>query len=130
MNGPASSSAQVSVRLNILQPGAASNQFYLPEISGCWKLDGSPCDGNLTTDVTRWVPSPPLVAAGCAGIWRVCGVGVGSRRQTLALWWCGRPPLWVAPSLAPCTGTCASSPTQLCRARAPPKIKTLVHRTT
>jgi len=39
---------------------SAHNQFYLPEIAGCWKLDGSPCDGALSTDwpkadITRYL---------------------------------------------------------------------------
>lgn len=29
--------------------------FYMPCFGGCWKLDGSPCDGNLDEDATRYV---------------------------------------------------------------------------
>ena len=28
--------------------------FYLPQWSGCWKLDGRLCDGDLTSDITRY----------------------------------------------------------------------------
>lgn len=28
--------------------------FYLPQWSGCWKLDGQLCDGDLVTDITRY----------------------------------------------------------------------------
>ncbi len=105
MFGPVSSAAQVEIRLNILNPGVASNQyvrpasavfaglrsrschpscpvrplfpppplpffphrFYLPEISGCWKLDGSPCDGDVETDITRYLCfiTNPAVKADC-----------------------------------------------------------------
>lgn len=68
MFGPVTSAAQVDVRLNILNPGAPSNQFYLPEISGCWKLDGSPCDGDVETDITRYLCfiTNPTVKAACS----------------------------------------------------------------
>ena len=39
----------------LLASKTAHDQFYLPELSGCWKLDGSPCDGHVLTDVTRYV---------------------------------------------------------------------------
>jgi len=29
--------------------------LYLPCHGGCWKLDGSPCDGDLFTDITRYI---------------------------------------------------------------------------
>jgi hypothetical protein len=45
----------VQFRLNVthFEPIAAL-QFYMPEMAGCWKLDGRPCDGDVKTDVTRY----------------------------------------------------------------------------
>lgn len=48
-------STQLRVFLNVTSSTSQEAQFYLPEISGCWKNDGSPCDGDLSTDVTRYV---------------------------------------------------------------------------
>lgn len=57
MRGPVPSSSRMLVKLTVLgtDSAAAGGQFYLPEISGCWKLDGQPCDGDLSTDVTRYL---------------------------------------------------------------------------
>ena len=64
------STARMLVRLNVVGvDGAAGGQFYLPELSGCWKLDGRPCDGDLHTDVTRYlcfVIAPGVRPAWCA----------------------------------------------------------------
>eukprot|EP00527_Entomoneis_sp_CCMP2396_P000317 CAMPEP_0198139540 /NCGR_PEP_ID=MMETSP1443-20131203/2824_1 /TAXON_ID=186043 /ORGANISM="Entomoneis sp., Strain CCMP2396" /LENGTH=297 /DNA_ID=CAMNT_0043801693 /DNA_START=15 /DNA_END=908 /DNA_ORIENTATION=- len=58
----ASGSTRLRATLRILQSDSSSHndQFYLPEMGGCWKLDGSPCDGEITTswpkqDVTRYI---------------------------------------------------------------------------
>ena len=59
MDGPVSATREkglhLVVNLNVLNNGVGHNQFYLPEISGCWKLNGEPCDGDLMTDVTRYI---------------------------------------------------------------------------
>jgi hypothetical protein len=60
MNGPAPNSARMKVTLRVIESGHGHNQFYLPEIAGCWKLDGSPCNGALATDwpksdITRYL---------------------------------------------------------------------------
>ena len=55
MFGPVSAHSHMTVRLRVLDPGTLHNQFYLPEISGCWQLDGQPCNGSLLHDVTRYV---------------------------------------------------------------------------
>ena len=60
MRGPVPASARVLVTLRVLDVGSGRNLFYLPEISGCWKLDGSACDGALSVDwpkldVTRYI---------------------------------------------------------------------------
>jgi hypothetical protein len=58
MSSPAPAiGTNLSVKLNVLNPGEGGNQFYLPEISGCWRLDGSPCgvDSDISKDVTRYI---------------------------------------------------------------------------
>ncbi|KAF8391193.1 hypothetical protein HHK36_023495 [Tetracentron sinense] len=32
--------------------GGPSSQFYLMDMGSCWKNNGQPCDGDVTTDVT------------------------------------------------------------------------------
>ncbi len=44
----------VVITLNVIQGGGADSQFYLIDIGGCWKNNGLPCDGDVTTDVTRY----------------------------------------------------------------------------
>jgi hypothetical protein len=44
----------VVITLNVIQGGGAKSQFYLIDIGGCWKNNGLPCDGDVTTDVTRY----------------------------------------------------------------------------
>ncbi len=39
--------------LNITAYSGASSMYFI-NMGGCWKLDGRPCDGNTTTDVTRY----------------------------------------------------------------------------
>lgn len=40
--------------MDIKQGGGPSSQFYLMDIGSCWKNNGKPCDGDVTTDVTRY----------------------------------------------------------------------------
>lgn len=40
--------------LNITRGGGPNSQFYLMDIGSCWKNNGQPCDGNVTSDVTRY----------------------------------------------------------------------------
>ncbi|KAI4384911.1 hypothetical protein MLD38_002996 [Melastoma candidum] len=51
---PESPNFKVRVTLDIKQGGGPKSQFYLIDIGSCWKHDGSPCDGDVTTDVTRY----------------------------------------------------------------------------
>ncbi|XP_043701955.1 uncharacterized protein LOC122652313 [Telopea speciosissima] len=51
---PKSPNFKVKFTLDIKKGGGPSSQFYLMDIGSCWKNDGSPCDGNVTTDVTRY----------------------------------------------------------------------------
>lgn len=45
----------MEVLLNVTECNAPGAQFYMPEFGGCWKNDGRPCDGDLTTDSTRYI---------------------------------------------------------------------------
>lgn len=40
--------------LNIKRGGGPKSQFYLMDIGSCWKNNGEPCNGDVTTDVTRY----------------------------------------------------------------------------
>lgn len=40
--------------LEIIKGGGRSSQFYLMDMGSCWKNNGDPCDGDVTTDVTRY----------------------------------------------------------------------------
>ncbi|XP_042511156.1 uncharacterized protein LOC122086423 [Macadamia integrifolia] len=51
---PKSPNFKVRFTLDIKRGGGASSQFYLMDIGSCWKNDGRPCDGDVTTDVTRY----------------------------------------------------------------------------
>ncbi|KAJ4844275.1 hypothetical protein Tsubulata_009824, partial [Turnera subulata] len=51
---PESPDFKVRFTLNVIQGGGPSSQFYLMDIGSCWKNNGQPCDGNVTTDVTRY----------------------------------------------------------------------------
>ncbi|CAM6050698.1 unnamed protein product [Sphagnum compactum] len=44
----------VVITLNVIQGGGPESQFYLIDIGSCWKNNGLPCDGDVTTDVTRY----------------------------------------------------------------------------
>ncbi|KAK1258806.1 hypothetical protein QJS04_geneDACA024846 [Acorus gramineus] len=51
---PESPDFKVRVTLEVKQGGGPNSQFYLMDMGGCWKNDGRPCDGDVTTDVTRY----------------------------------------------------------------------------
>ncbi|WJZ96578.1 hypothetical protein VitviT2T_015252 [Vitis vinifera] len=51
---PESPYFKVTFTLNVIQGGGPSSQFYLMDIGSCWKNNGQPCDGNVTSDVTRY----------------------------------------------------------------------------
>ncbi|XP_024402608.1 uncharacterized protein [Physcomitrium patens] len=52
---PSSPNFKVVVTLNVIEGGGRASQFYLIDIGGCWKNSGEACDGNMDTDVTRYV---------------------------------------------------------------------------
>jgi hypothetical protein len=69
MNGPVpATGTRLVVNLRVLDPGARQDQFYLPAIAGCWKLDGSPCTADPNTDVTRYICMimAPTISASCS----------------------------------------------------------------
>lgn len=45
----------MQVMLNVTECNSPHAQSYMPESGGCWKNDGQPCDGDLTTDSTRCI---------------------------------------------------------------------------
>ncbi|OWM79730.1 uncharacterized protein LOC116205068 isoform X2 [Punica granatum] len=51
---PESPNFKVRVTLDVKKGGGPKSQFYLIDIGSCWKNDGSPCDGDVVTDVTRY----------------------------------------------------------------------------
>ncbi|MQL72902.1 hypothetical protein Taro_005233 [Colocasia esculenta] len=51
---PQSPDFMVRVTLEVKQGGGPKSQFYLMDMGGCWKNDGRPCDGDVTSDVTRY----------------------------------------------------------------------------
>ncbi|PON95819.1 hypothetical protein TorRG33x02_083420 [Trema orientale] len=51
---PESPNFKVRVTLNVIKGGGPNSQFYLTDIGSCWKNDGRPCDGDVTSDVTRY----------------------------------------------------------------------------
>ncbi|KAJ6402228.1 hypothetical protein OIU84_014342 [Salix udensis] len=51
---PESPNFKVRFTLNVIKGGGPSSQFYLMDMGSCWKNDGQPCDGNVTSDVTRY----------------------------------------------------------------------------
>jgi len=42
-------------RLSVTWSQLVPSNLYVPCHGGCWKMDGSPCDGDLDSDVTRYV---------------------------------------------------------------------------
>ncbi|KAH7838001.1 hypothetical protein Vadar_020775 [Vaccinium darrowii] len=51
---PESPNFKVKFTLNVIRGGGPASQFYLLDIGSCWKNNGNPCDGNVTSDVTRY----------------------------------------------------------------------------
>ncbi|CAN6994156.1 hypothetical protein IGI04_017321 [Brassica rapa subsp. trilocularis] len=51
---PESPKFKVRLTVDIKQGGGPKSQFYLLDIGSCWKNNGEPCDGDVTTDVTRY----------------------------------------------------------------------------
>ncbi|KAM1245274.1 hypothetical protein ACFX2I_036493 [Malus domestica] len=51
---PESPNFKVRFNLNVIKGGGPSSQFYLMDIGSCWKNSGKPCDGDVTSDVTRY----------------------------------------------------------------------------
>ncbi|MQL95599.1 hypothetical protein Taro_028265 [Colocasia esculenta] len=51
---PESPNFKVRLHLDIKQGGGPKSQFYLLDMGSCWKNDGTPCDGDVLTDVTRY----------------------------------------------------------------------------
>ncbi|KAG8385393.1 hypothetical protein BUALT_Bualt03G0038400 [Buddleja alternifolia] len=51
---PESPDFKVRFTLNVIKGGGPSSQFYLMDMGSCWKNNGQPCDGNETSDVTRY----------------------------------------------------------------------------
>ncbi|KAJ8532293.1 hypothetical protein K7X08_012216 [Anisodus acutangulus] len=52
---------KVKFTLDIKRGGGPSSQFYLMDMGSCWKNNGQPCDGDVTTDVTHYT-MPTLLA--------------------------------------------------------------------
>lgn len=52
---PVSPNFKVVLTLNVKQGGGPASQFYLIDIGGCWKNSGEACDGDVDSDVTRYV---------------------------------------------------------------------------
>ncbi|XP_065830085.1 uncharacterized protein [Oscarella lobularis] len=50
-----SPSFRMQVNLTVMNCTSTGAQFYMPEMGGCWKNDGRDCDGDLATDVTRYI---------------------------------------------------------------------------
>ncbi|PRQ29255.1 hypothetical protein RchiOBHm_Chr5g0011941 [Rosa chinensis] len=51
---PESPNFKVRFTLNVIKGGGPHSQFYLMDMGSCWKNNGLPCDGNVTSDVTRY----------------------------------------------------------------------------
>ncbi|KAF9590809.1 hypothetical protein IFM89_038401 [Coptis chinensis] len=51
---PESPYFKVKFTLNVLKGGGRNSQFYLMDMGSCWKNNGKPCDGEVTSDVTRY----------------------------------------------------------------------------
>ncbi|KAL9232192.1 hypothetical protein vseg_007330 [Gypsophila vaccaria] len=45
---------KVTFTLNVTKGGGPKTQFYLMDMGSCWKNNGLPCDGDVTSDVTRY----------------------------------------------------------------------------
>ncbi|CAL5187271.1 unnamed protein product [Lathyrus oleraceus] len=44
----------VRFTLDIKKGGGPKNQFYLMDIGSCWKNNRNPCNGDVTSDITRY----------------------------------------------------------------------------
>lgn len=51
---PESPNFKVRLTLDVKQGGGPKSQFYLIDIGSCWKNDGTPCNGDVLTDITRY----------------------------------------------------------------------------
>ncbi|XP_059290091.1 uncharacterized protein LOC132043630 [Lycium ferocissimum] len=51
---PESPNFKVRFTLNVIKGGGHNSQFYLMDMGSCWKNNGKPCDGDVTSDVTRY----------------------------------------------------------------------------
>ncbi|XP_071905173.1 uncharacterized protein [Coffea arabica] len=51
---PKSPHFKVKFTLKIKRGGGRNSQFYLMDIGSCWKNNGKRCNGDVTTDVTRY----------------------------------------------------------------------------
>lgn len=51
---PGSPNFKVRVTLDIKKGGGPKSQFYLMDMGSCWKNNGEGCDGDVTSDVTRY----------------------------------------------------------------------------
>ncbi|RHN74807.1 hypothetical protein MtrunA17_Chr2g0314331 [Medicago truncatula] len=51
---PKSPHFKVRFTLDIKKGGGPRSQFYLMDMGSCWKNNGKPCDGDVTSDVTRY----------------------------------------------------------------------------
>ncbi|OWM65533.1 uncharacterized protein LOC116192784 isoform X2 [Punica granatum] len=51
---PESPNFRVRFTLNVIRGGGPNSQFYLMDMGSCWKNNGQPCDGDVTSDVTRY----------------------------------------------------------------------------
>ncbi|KAK6917731.1 hypothetical protein RJ641_018482 [Dillenia turbinata] len=51
---PESPNFKVRFTLNVIKGGGPKSQFYLMDIGSCWKNNGQPCNGDVTSDVTRY----------------------------------------------------------------------------
>ncbi|KAK6937208.1 hypothetical protein RJ641_030716 [Dillenia turbinata] len=51
---PVSPNFKVRLTLEVKQGGGPKSQFYLIDMGSCWKNDGSSCNGDVLTDVTRY----------------------------------------------------------------------------
>ncbi|CAN6469559.1 unnamed protein product [Victoria cruziana] len=51
---PESPNFKVRLTLEVKSGGGPKSQFYLMDMGSCWKNDGSPCDGDVLTDITRY----------------------------------------------------------------------------
>ncbi|CAJ2659491.1 unnamed protein product [Trifolium pratense] len=51
---PKSPNFKVRFTLDIKKGGGPKSQFYLMDMGSCWKNNGKPCNGDVTSDVTRY----------------------------------------------------------------------------